>query len=302
LLANAEAQVRRIGPMLSQATAAAKVAQTQLELEQADVESWSGSGLKVILWRVIGRLDDRQHTEGEQLVDAATDYAEKQSAADALVAEYERLVAQQRRFQLLAGGLDGARTRAQSAVIAARPDLVDAMASTGQRATEARALETEIDEAHTACRSALDAAQLASNQFRKAQSLGTYDLLGGGIIASAAKRNRVEGGLHHLDTMHRAIDRLRCEVADLPQNVLVPAGLETLSSPWTFDVWFDNLFSDWAMQNRIKDTAKKVNDARASLSKLESSLAAQLTAARSEASKAARELDKLVLSAVPVGD
>jgi hypothetical protein len=288
--------------MLSQATTAAKVAQNQLELEQADVESWSGSGLKVILWRVIGRLDDRQHTEGEQLLDAATDYAEKQSAADALVAEYERLVAQQRRFQLLAGGLDGARTRAQSAVIAARPDLVDVMASTVQQATEARARETEIDEAHTACRSALDAAGSAAEEFRKAQSLGTYDLWSGGTIVSAAKRNRVEGGLHHLDTMHRAMDRLRCEVADLPRHVLVPEGLEIPSSPWTFDVWFDNLFSDWAMQNRIKDTAKKVNDARASLSKLESSLTAQLTAARSEASKAARELDKLVLSVVPVGD
>ena len=60
------------------------------------------------------------------------------------------------------------------------------------------------------------------------------------------------------------------------------------SNAWTFDVWFDNIFSDLNMQGRINDAATRVTTLQADL---------QATRHRVEAARATAALDAANLAA-----
>ena len=116
----------------------------------------------------------------------------------------------------------------------------------------------EINEAVLAGERALNSLREAKSKLNSARAWGVYDILGGGMISSIVKHSKVNDANEWLEQANRDLRRFAKELRDVPgEEIYVQAG--DLAS--TLDIFFDNIFSDFIVQNRI-------NEARAEIDRL----------------------------------
>ena len=116
----------------------------------------------------------------------------------------------------------------------------------------------EINEAVLAGERALNSLREAKGKLNSARAWGVYDILGGGMISSIVKHSKMNDANEWLEQANRDLRRFAKELRDVPgEEIYVQAG--DLAS--TLDIFFDNIFSDFIVQNRI-------NEARAEIDRL----------------------------------
>jgi hypothetical protein len=118
----------------------------------------------------------------------------------------------------------------------------------------------EIEEAQQACEVALTSLAEAQRSVDSARSWGTYDTwLGGGLLSSLVKHDRIDEAERYMQAVDEALDRLRRELADLHLGGTAIGGVGVTGLTHTLDVWFDNFFSDLAVQSRLKDADHRLD-------------------------------------------
>jgi hypothetical protein len=115
----------------------------------------------------------------------------------------------------------------------------------------------EVDEAVEAVTQALARVRQALDRLASAHSWGTFDTwFGGGLFASLVKHDRIaeaDGAMRQVDA---ALGVARSELADVGVAGVGDVGVDSLAR--TLDIWFDNIFSDWGTQSRIKDAQSRL--------------------------------------------
>lgn len=118
----------------------------------------------------------------------------------------------------------------------------------------------EIREARSACEAALTSLAEAQRKVDSARSWGTYDTwFGGGLFSSLIKHDRIDQAESYMRTVDVALDRLRKELADVSMGSAAIGGVGVGDLTRTLDVWFDNFFSDLAVQSRLKDADHRLD-------------------------------------------
>lgn len=135
------------------------------------------------------------------------------------------------------------------------------LSETARALGAARATAKEVQEALTAADRALAALVAAEQALGSAGSWSTYDtFFGGGLITDMVKYDRIDTAEQHMrgaDTAMRALSR---ELADVGLSGV--GGVEVTDMTRLFDVWFDNIFSDWSVRSRISEAASRIASAR----------------------------------------
>lgn len=253
--------------------AAQRLAELQREaaLEQEDAGRWNGRGFVQLVYWLVGRLDERRDLESAQALAAAARLATAHEAwATIDHALREATTSVPPRADLGAALADLRRT-----LETLEPHTYAWVVQCEQQSAAVRAELEELDEALTAVTSCNEAVAAALRHLQSAANWGTWDLLGGGLLASAVKRERVDEALSALGQVTTALATVRRELADVPAGVALPAGIELGSGAWTFDVWFDNIFSDLNMQGRIRDATAQAETLAGRLAALRADLSAQ---------------------------
>ena len=118
----------------------------------------------------------------------------------------------------------------------------------------------EIREAQEACEAALTSLGEAQRAVDGAQSWGTYDTwFGGGLFSSLMKHDRIDDAESYMRAVDAALDRLRRELADIRMEGAALGGVGVSDLNRTLDVWFDNFFSDMAVQSRLNDADHRLD-------------------------------------------
>ena len=118
----------------------------------------------------------------------------------------------------------------------------------------------EIVEAQQACEAALTSLGEAQRKVDSARAWGTYDTwLGGGLFSSLVKHDRIDDAEGYMHAVDDALTRLRRELADVHMDGAVIGGVGVTEFTRTLDVWFDNFFSDLAVQSRLNDADHRLN-------------------------------------------
>lgn len=118
----------------------------------------------------------------------------------------------------------------------------------------------EIQEAQDACEAALRSLGEAQRKVDGARSWGTYDTwFGGGLFSSLIKHDRIDEAERYMRAVDEALERLRRELADVHMDGATLGGVGVTDLTRTLDVWFDNFFSDLAVQSRLKDADHRLD-------------------------------------------
>jgi hypothetical protein len=144
------------------------------------------------------------------------------------------------------------------------------LAEIAERRGQLAALDREAREAFAAGRAAHDMLSEAATLLGSAGSWSTWDSFGGGgLLTDMMKYDKVDRATETLRRADLALASFSRELAD----VSLPAvqGVQVDQMMRTFDVWFDNIFSDMAVRARIEDARRKVEHA---LTQVQQALAA----------------------------
>jgi hypothetical protein len=196
-----------------------------------------------------------------------SELAARQADAAALAETLAQASADRQQLEAAMAGLGDVKTRRARALNAAEARLLDAgggpaaqlVEISGQLASVAAQL-AEVAQAKVAAKTATRALSEAARLLDSADDWSTYDtLLGGGMIASLAKHDRMDAASAELRAADAALRRLSAELADV--GLAGVGGIDVGELTKAFDIWFDNIFSDWSVAGRIAGAAERTERA-----------------------------------------
>ena len=263
--------------------------------EQADVDRLEGRSLASFFYNVIGKMDERLNKEREEAYAARVKY-------DAAARELEAIDGDIQRCESELSGLRGCE-REYEATLQEKANAVKSEG--GARAEEILKLEErhaylesqkkELREAISAGNSARSTAESVLSSLDSAEGWGTWDLLGGGLLADMAKHSHLDEAQGAIERLQSQLRRFKTELADVTIHADMQVNVDGFLR--FADYFFDGLFADWAVMDKISQSQSQVQSTKNQIDSVLSRLNSMMCAAEREQAQTKSKLDALVLEA-----
>jgi hypothetical protein len=228
-------------------------------LEERDVQRLEGLSLTRVLAALRGSREDRLARERAEAEAAGYRVAEAVARLEALDREDEQLAARLDRLAPAEAEYTAALAGKERWLATTGDDRAPALAALAEEAGRLADDLREVEEARDAAIAAGAALDRLARVLESASGWSTVDtFLGGGMLASAVKHNRLDSAARLAAQADRALVVLRDELADVPgmRHGDLSARVDGLTQ--FVDIWFDNIFTDLAVGRRISDSRRNV--------------------------------------------
>lgn len=111
----------------------------------------------------------------------------------------------------------------------------------------------EIEEAELAGRSLLREVSNAEKSLNSASNWGIYDIVGGDLISSMIKHDKINEAESSFRNISSLITRFNKELGDVSYESITMSGTTI-----AFDIFFDNIFTDFSVQSKINKSLNNV--------------------------------------------
>lgn len=118
----------------------------------------------------------------------------------------------------------------------------------------------ELKEAKEAVDQVIVRIEAGIKQLESASSWGILDILGGGLISSLVKRNKIGEANRSLEEISSSLKDLNKELNDV--DISLPDTIPDSFSDELFDMVFDNIFTDIRVQGEIKENLVALKELR----------------------------------------
>lgn len=228
-----------------------------LQKEQNDVDRLNSMTLSAFFYHLIGKKEDRLEKEELELMESKaaydtacqmlTDIQEQRSQVQQELDRQRQYQFWQSDYKVLWGQKEN--------------DLLEKDAELQQMAEDREHLSGELQELNEADREGqylLLALERAEKALSSAGNWGVYDMMGGGVISTHIKRSRMDDAQDAIMDAGRRLRRFQKELEDVRMAVNMELHLGGLLS--FADYFFDNLFVDWMVQDKIRNAETQVKD------------------------------------------
>ena len=117
--------------------------------------------------------------------------------------------------------------------------------------------QKEIQEAINAGNHAFYIAQKILEDLDSAKNWSTFDLMGGGLIADMAKYDKLNKVQDQIQDLQNALRGFRTELADVTERISGNLYVEIGDFLHFADYFFDGLFTDWMVYDKINDSRNR---------------------------------------------
>lgn len=266
------------------------------EKEQLDVERLERRSLTNYFYQVVGKLDDKLTEEKQQAYQAAvkydTTFGELQAVeADIRVKEleYGRVRRSNERYQ------EVLKEKQEAVILSGVPEAAEVLRLEAQITS----LDVQLKELNEAISAGKRAEQIADGilgSLSSAEGWGTWDLIGGGLIADMAKHSHLDEAQGQVERLQGALRKLKTELTDV--EIIADMQVNIDGFLRFADYFFDGLFADWSVMNRISEAQSQVKKVKGQISSLLDKLNRACASVKSEQTTAKSRLKELVKKAV----
>ena len=232
------------------------------EREQGEVEQLEGRSLSKFFLLITGKLEDQLTQERREAAEAAVRH-------DALVRELEDVKAsisdirRELNGKLYSVEMVYERTlrEKKEAMLASGDPLAQRLMELEEQIGNLGIQKKELQEAIDAGKYALRIAASIQSSLSSAENWGTWDMVGGGgMISHMAKHSHLDEAQGKVESLQKALGRFRTELADVKIAANLTVNIEGFAR--FADYFFDGLFVDWAVQDRIRNASGQVYEVR----------------------------------------
>lgn len=264
--------------------------------EQEDAERLEGKSLANYFYQVIGKLDDKLDQERREAYAAKVklDAAERELAGIKSDIKYtqeqitEALVAEARYKDALEA--KRIQLKASGTLVA------DQILSLEEKIAALQAHMQEIREAISAGHRARGTADRILSELEDADDWNTWDMFGGGgIITHIAKHEHLDTAQELVSELQSNLRRFKTELTDIQINANMQVNIDGFLR--FADYFFDGLFADWAVGDKISQSQESVSSTKGQINKILGKLDELERGADTELASLKQQLEELIVHA-----
>lgn len=264
--------------------------------EQADVEKLEGRSLANYFFQVVGKLDEKLTKERQEAYAAKVKLDAAQRELDGIAYDIQQIQAQLAEVWT-------AQAQYRVALEKKYIDLKNSETPAAQRILEMEeqlaALEAyrkEIREAISAGSGARSTADRILKELDGADDWNTWDMFGGGgLITQMAKYDHLDQAQDLTEELQRKLRRFKTELADIQLTADTQVSIDGFLR--FADYFFDGLFVDWTVGNRIRESHSSVSDTRGQIIRTLDKLGAMEQETNREIERLQAQLDSFIVQA-----
>lgn len=226
------------------------VAEAILRKEKRDVEKLKRVSLASVLSWIKKDQEERLYKEEDEAYRAALLVKQLQEEGLSLQREYDQCLS------LIEQEEDAKKQLTQLQIQFAPSNERAELKHLYQELEGVQLLEKELIEAIGAGYDALHHLDAIENSLSSAQGLGVYDLMGGGAVISIVKHSHIEQAQEQIGDAQYDLRRFQKEVKDVQKMEDIELDISTGLS--FMDIMFDNLFSDFMVQQKVNASLNHV--------------------------------------------
>ncbi|MBR2950456.1 MAG: hypothetical protein IKC46_11415 [Lachnospiraceae bacterium] len=267
----------------------------QKNKEQLEVDRLEKRSLANYFYQVVGKLDEKLTKEKQEVYEAAVKY-------DAAYSELQQIEADIRARELEYGKIRRSKERYQEVLKEKKEALklsgvpeADEIFRLEAQITSLDVQMRELDEAVWEGQKAGQIADRILKSLSDAEGWGTWDMLGGGLLADMAKHSHLDEAQDQVERLQSALRRFKTELADV--KVIADMQVNIDGFLRFADYFFDGLFADWTVMSKISDAKKQVENVKNQINTLLHKLDRSRKSVTEERNNAQNKLQELVRNA-----
>lgn len=264
----------------------------QLKSEQRDVDRLTGLSLGALVYALIGKREEKLAAETEELLQAKLKLEEAKDTAEELAAELAEVRNRLQEVKWIEDDIRRVLEEKERIIREDYPELAAELQALTDREAEEQANAKELGEAVRSGRAVIGALDRAADRLDSAKNWGTYDMLGGGLVATAVKHRRIDEARSAIHSAQSALRRFEKELQDVQRDVAIQidiGGMLTFA-----DFFFDGLIMDWIVQGRIRDSLAQVSGKREQIRRIVAELETALHRSETELAALRRRRNMLI--------
>lgn len=267
--------------------------EVEKEMEQEDVDRLEGKSLANFFYRFVGKQEEKLEKERREAYEAAIKYDAAASELAAVKfdlqkyrAELSRLFDCDERYaKLLAEKAD--------AIKASDTPFAEKILKLEERISYLKSQIKEIEEAIHAGEEAGRIAEVILSELDSAKGWGTWDLLGGGFVSDLVKHSHLDQAQSQVEKLQIQLTRFRTELNDVAIEANMQVNIDGFLR--FADYFFDGIFADWTVLNRIGESLDKVRDVKSQIGDMLDKLSKKKNAIEGEINRSKAELEQTVM-------
>ena len=263
------------------------------EEEQRDVERLEGRGITALFYSIIGKMDEKLTKEQREAFAAAVKYESAQQELSSV--EYQ-MECYQKELQELDGCeaayKDALHERERMIKVSGHEEAEHILELEGQLDALKCQLK-EIAEARRAGQKAAFTAEAVLGKLQSAEEWGTWDMLGGGIVSAMAKHGNLDDAQSEIANLQVELRKFKTELTDIS----IEADLQVQIDDFLkfADYFFDGIFVDWAVQDRIRQSKERVKQIKMKIVQVMNQLEQMQQEAEQNKKALKRQLENLIV-------
>ncbi|MCX7711384.1 MAG: hypothetical protein N2484_16205 [Clostridia bacterium] len=241
-----------------------------LQHENEDVKKLESFSIAGLFYSVLGSKEQQLEKERQELLAARLKYDECCRTVTALERE---LASYEETLNSLFGAeshYEVALKRKEESILKGNGNKTIELHQLLDKASDLEAQKKELQEAITSGNIAQSELGRVIKSLESAENWGTWDMMGGGFLATSAKHSRIDEARDYASHTKIALSRFQRELSDVDLSMDIDINIGSFE---TFaDYFFDGLISDWVVQSRIRDSLASVQQVFNHTNRLLSSL------------------------------
>lgn len=252
----------------------------KLQSEQQDVDKLMGMSFGAFFYSLIGKKDEKLTKEKEELLQAKIKYEAAAAAVKDLEEEINTTQEQLSRMSDVESEYAELLLQKERLIQVKRPDLVRLLREYSDQQSQLEASQKELDEALEAGRATVRHLDKAIDKLESASSWGAWDMLGGGAMSTYIKHSRINEARDAVHEAQKSLRRFERELYDVQRESRIQIDIGEML---TFaDFFFDNIITDWIVQDRISTSLQQAKDKKAKVIRLQEELQMERKAVEAE--------------------
>lgn len=267
----------------------------KLEKEYQDIKQLENLSMKSLFHKILGSKEEQMEKERQEYLQATLKYNEFKKSMEIL--EFEQKVLQKKivDISLLENKLKTLKKKREQELLEAGTPISQKLQKLHAQLDKLEVRKKEFNDAITAGQKANAVIDKMLHYLEKARNWGDWDMMGKGRMASYNKHSAIDQAREASYNAKYLLDRFQQELYDLgTRNYNFNIQLNNLQN--FTDIFFDNLISDWIMQQKIKNALANVYSVRDKIDRILHSLKIDLQEITPAMQAVQKDIENIVLS------
>lgn len=263
--------------------------------ESKDVEKMENSSLKSYIAMIAGRYGETLQKERQEMVEAKLKYDRAKDAFNKLDEKVKHHETLKEELKSITKSYNEKLNNLKEKMIKEDPQFKKLYESKRVAYDKTSKELIELIEAIDAGEIVLEELSEAKNAFDSAANWGIFDMVGGGLLATMAKHNKINEGKRILNSVSNSLKDFNRELKDVDQSKFINMNID-LSDFLTFaDYFFDGIFADFTVQSRINNVKSKIATGIREIERINQKLIYEKQAVEEAKEKNEKALDTLIV-------